>query len=94
MRVLCGNGARLLSLSGGNRWKLANAKDALPVSDVTGAARLFGEKEKNLRAINGSAGKLKGVDNMTAQYDGMKFRHRAGQIRHNDADGTLITMLF
>lgn len=31
-----GKRARLLSLSGGNRWKLANAKDILPVEDVTG----------------------------------------------------------
>lgn len=35
--ALCGNGSRLLSLSGGNRWKLANAKDSLPETDVTGA---------------------------------------------------------
>lgn len=51
MRVLCGNRARLLSLSGGNRWKLANAKDALPVSDVTGGARLFGGKERTHRRL-------------------------------------------
>lgn len=53
MRVLCGNRARLLSLSGGNRWKLANAKDALPVSDVTGGARLFGGKERTHRRLMG-----------------------------------------
>ncbi len=61
MRVLCGNKARLLSLSGGNRWILANAKDALPVSDVTGGARLFGKKEKNSQAINASGGEQRVV---------------------------------
>ena len=40
-QALCGNGSRLLSLSGGNRWKLVNAKDSLPVTDVTGSACLF-----------------------------------------------------
>lgn len=40
-QALCRNRSRPLSLSGGNRWKLVDAKDSLPVTDVTGSACLF-----------------------------------------------------